>query len=265
MARGTALAAVPDQREQRTSALFAELQRSRDPERTEHLVEDLVRVNLPLCDSLAGRYAGRGVEQDDLIQVARTALLLAIRRFEPGAGRPFAAFAVPTITGELKRHFRDFGWTIRPPRQLQELRARAVRERETLEQSLGRSVRAEELSRQLGVDSARLRECLTAAGGYRPASLEAPARDGVSSSLGDTLGGETDAMEVLIERLDLRRVVAALSRRDRMVLTWRFADECSQSQIARRLGVSQMQVSRILKSVLARIRSQLRPQEPAAA
>ena len=265
MARGTALAAVPNQREQRTAELFAERQRTRDPERVEELVGELVRVNLPLCDALAGRYMGRGTEPDDLLQVARTALLLAIRRFEPSPGRSFASFAVPTITGELKRHFRDHGWMVRPPRQLQELRARALRNRETLEQTLGGGVGIDELGRHLGVDSRRLQECLAAGGGYRPLSLEAPTREDTATSLGDTLSSDADAIEELIDHLDMRRALATLPRRDLMVLKWRFAEECSQSEIARRLGVSQMQVSRILRTLLARIRTQLQPPQEAAA
>lgn len=265
MARVVALVAVPNQREQRTTELFARLQRASDAEHSEQLIEELVRINLPLCDSLAGRYVGRGVEHDDLLQVARTALLLAIRRYEPSPGRSFASFAVPTITGELKRHFRDHGWMIRPPRQLQELRARTATGRATLEQLLGRSVGVDELSRHLGVEPQRLQESIVAGNGYHPPSLESPARDDTTASLGDTLSSGTDAIENLIEHLDLKRALTTLTRRDRLVLKWRFADECSQSQIARRLGVSQMQVSRILRSLLARIRTQLQPPEESAA
>ncbi len=265
MARGMEIATVPNQREQRTTELFAELQRTRDPERIKGLVEDLVRVNLPLCDALARRYVGRGAEHDDLLQVARTALLLAIRRFQPSPGRSFASFAVPTITGELKRHFRDHGWMIRPPRQLQELRARALRCRERLEQNRGGGVGVEELGRHLEVDPRRLQECFAASGGYRPLSLEASTHEDVSMSLGDTLSSDADAIEELIEHLDLRRALAKLPRRDRIVLKWRFVEECSQSEIARRLGVSQMQVSRVLRGLLTRIRTQLQPPREAVA
>ena len=264
MARGVALVSVPNQREQRTAELFAALQEARDAEQVEQLVDDLVRVNLPLCDSLAGRYHGRGTEHDDLLQVARTALLLAIRRFDPGLGRSFASFAVPTITGELKRHFRDHGWMIRPPRQVQELRARAVRGRAALEQHLGGSVGLTELSRHLEVDTERLRECFAASGGYRPLSLEAPAREESVASLGDTLS-DVDMFEELVEHLDLKRALLTLSRRDRQILEWRFVDDCTQSEIAQRLGVSQMQVSRVLRTLFARLRTQLKPQEPEAA
>lgn len=260
MACGTALAFVPSQREQRTTQLFAELQRSHDdPDRTEQLTDELVRVNLPLCDALAGRYAGRGAELDDLLQVARTALLLAIRRFEPDPGRPFASFAVPTITGELKRYFRDHGWMIRPPRQLQELRARITHDRQALEQQLGREVGLDDLSRHLGVSQRLLRECLASGGGYRPLSLESPTLRGTSSTLADSLGSDGDAIEGLIERLDLRRALRSLTRRDRLVLKWRYDDQWSQREIAQRLGVSQMQVSRILRALLQRLRNELQP------
>ncbi|MGC3956084.1 MAG: sigma-70 family RNA polymerase sigma factor [Propionicimonas sp.] len=264
MARGVALASVPNQREQRTAELFAELQASRDPRRAEQLEEELLRVNLPLCDALAGRYVGRGTERDDLLQVARTALLLAIRRFEPGAGRPFASFAVPTITGELKRHFRDHGWLVRPPRQLQELRSRSTRRRRALEQELGHGVSVDQLSEHLGVDPARLRECLAAGGGYRAVSLEASLGGG-SGSIGDLVVAERDAFDQLVDRIDLRRALATLSGRERAVLSWRFGEDCSQTEIAQRLGVSQMQVSRILRSLLARLRQELQPPQPAVA
>ena len=271
MARGVALASVPDERERRTAEILAELTRTRDPRRTELLVEDVVRINLPLCDSLAARYRGRGAELDDLRQVARTALLLAVRRFEPGHGRPFASFAVPTITGELKRYFRDHGWTIRPPRPLQELRARAVRGRAVLEQRHGGVVTVDELGRHLGVGAGRLRESLLAGDGYRPRSLDAPlggdatTGGGAAGSLADTLSDDEDALGALIDRIDLGRVLAALPRRDRLILRWRFAEECTQSEIAGRLGVSQMQVSRMLRALLAQLRVLLQPPEPVVA
>lgn len=260
MACGTALASVPSQREQRTAELFAELRRSHDdPDRTDQLTEELVRVNLPLCDALAGRYLGRGAEYDDLLQVARTALVLAIQRFEPAPGRPFAPYAVPTITGELKRYFRDHGWMIRPPRQIQELRARAIHSRQALEQQLGRGVGLDDLSSHLGVTTGLLQECLASGGGYHPLSLEAPTQQGATTTLASTVSSDGDAIEELIEHLDLRRAVRALPRRDRLILKWRYGDECSQSEIGRRLGVSQMQVSRILRGLLGRLRDQLRP------
>ena len=260
MACGTALASVPNQREQRTAELFAELQRSHDdPDRTGQLTEELVRVNLPLCDALAGRYTGRGVEHDDLLQVARTALVMAIQRFEPAPGAPFASYAVPTITGELKRYFRDHGWTIRPPRQIQELRARAIHDRQALEQELGHGAGADDLSRHLGVTTRLLQECLASGGGYHPLSLEAPTQQGATTTLTHILSSEGDEFDELIEHLDLRRALRALPRRDRLVLKWRYSDECSQREIARRLGVSQMQVSRILRRLLSQLRDQVLP------
>ncbi|MEA5116154.1 MAG: sigma-70 family RNA polymerase sigma factor, partial [Propionicimonas sp.] len=214
MARGTAQASVPHQREQRTAALFTTLQASTDPQQIARLTEELVAVNLPLCDALANRYTARGSDLDDLIQVARTALLLAIRRFQPGEDQSFAAFAVPTITGELKRHFRDYGWMIRPPRRLQELRSHVARTLPGLEQERGHTIGIAELSAHLGVTARQLEESLASSAGYRALSLDAPISQGAPASLGDTLGWEADPIEALVDQLDLRRALRALSRRD---------------------------------------------------
>ena len=254
MARGVTSASTLNQREERTKTLFSRLERAGSDAERERITAELVELNLPLCDALAGRYVGRGAEYDDLVQVARTALLLAIRRFRPAELRSFASFAVPTITGELKRHFRDHCWVVRPPRQIQELRAQVVRERERLEQESGRAVSHRELGEHLGVDARRVEECFAAAGSYRPLSLEAPAREDGWSNLAATLSNAGDLADEVVEHLDLNRALSSLSRRERLVLEWRFADECTQSEIARRLGVSQMQVSRIIRRLLAHTR-----------
>lgn len=264
MARGSVTAPAVVEREQRTRALFATLELATIPERRQEIVEELVDVNLSLCDALAGRYVGRGADRDDLVQVARTALLLAIERFKPGEGGSFASFAVPTITGELKRYFRDHCWVVRPPRQIQELRARVVSARARLEQRNGREVTVTDLGEHLGVDEQRVSECVGVATSYRPLSLEAPAHQGAPSDLGGTLAGDEDRIGEVIDRIDLRRALATLSPRDRQVLKWRFEEECTQSEIARRLGVSQMQVSRIIRRLLDRTRQLLAPAEPLA-
>lgn len=261
MARGLALATTIAEREQRTSELFTSLELATTDERKRQIVDELVQVNLPLCDALAGRYVGRGADHDDLVQVARTALLLAIDRFQSAGRGSFAAFAVPTITGELKRHFRDHCWVVRPPRQVQELRARMVGARGRLEQETGREVTAADLGAHLGVDERRVGECIEVTTSYRPLSLEAPAHQGAATSLGSSLADGDDLVGELIDRLDLRQALATLSPRDRQVLTWRFEEECTQSEIARRLGVSQMQVSRIIRRLLDRTRQLLQPAE----
>ncbi len=264
MARGLAQATTVTEREQRTRQLFTDLQLATHPERRQAVVEELVELNLPLCDALAGRYLGRGAERDDLVQVARTALFLAIERYQPAAGRSFASFAVPTITGELKRYFRDRCWVVRPPRQVQEERARVVRARARLEQEAGREVTVADLGEYLDVDQQRVSECIGVTTSYRPLSLEAPVHQGSSTSLGASLAGDDDLVGDTIDRIDLRRALATLSARDRQVLKWRFEEECTQSEIARRLGVSQMQVSRIIRRLLDRTRELLEPAQPLA-
>ena len=264
MARGSASATTVTERKQRTRHLFSELELATHPERRQEIVDELVELNLPLCDALAGRYIGRGAERDDLVQVARTALFLAIERYQTAAGRSFASFAVPTITGELKRYFRDRCWVVRPPRQVQEQRARVVRARAHLEQEAGREVTVADLGEYLDVDEHRVSECIGVTTSYRPLSLEAPIHQGSSTSLGASLPGEGDAVGDAIDLIDLRRALATLSERDRQVLKWRFEEECTQSEIARRLGVSQMQVSRIIRRLLDRTRELLEPAEALA-
>lgn len=260
MARGltptSSVPADPRTRESRTEELLDRLEACTDESVREALTAELVELNLGLCDALANRYANRGADREDLVQVARVALFLAVRRFRPSEGRSFVAFAVPTITGELKRHFRDHCWMVRPPRRIQELRARASRQGQQLEQQLGRQVTTAELVTELGVDAALVREATVADGSYRPWSLDAPVDADSSTSFGATLAQEGDT-DQLIDRLALQRALSGLTRRERLVLKWRFEEGCTQAEIGRRLGVSQMQVSRILRRSLSRAREAL--------
>lgn len=246
-------------RETATRQLFGALRRTRTPEDRKRLIERIVTVNLPLCDGLAGRYAGRGVETDDLVQVARTALLMAIERFEPRPGVSFASFAVPTITGELKRYFRDHCWMVRPPRRVQELRARVAAVREEVEQHLGRCPSTAELAEELEVAPGELEESIASSNSYRPLSLDAPLHAGSSDDLACLLGEPGDLAGELTERIALRRVLAGLPARDRQIIVLRFAEECTQQEIGRRMGMSQMQVSRTIARILQRARLALEP------
>lgn len=269
-------------RDEGTDALFDQL---RQPEcDRERLESAIVALNLPLADALAARYFGRGAEADDLIQTARTGLLLAVRRYRPGRGPSFASFAVPTITGELKRHFRDHCWLVRPPRRLQELRVVVRRATIELEQRSGASVTAADLAHSLGLERSQVEECISAARHFSsvplPPEIPAPVQGGVPAraarpatgagfsgggptepeffdSTSPHPGGQAGFCDGLIDRLDVQRAVADLSAADRQLLQWRFVDELSQSEIARLLQVSQMQVSRLLKRTLARARLRL--------
>ncbi len=216
------------------------------------LVDAAVRTALPLADTLARRYGGRGIDADDLQQVARTALVAAVQRYRPGSGRGFEAFAVPTIRGELKRHFRDCGWAVRPPRRLQELRAELTSAEEALQHRLGRSVTDAELADVLRCAAADVEDARRCSSGYRPGSLDAPTPTGetVAATLADD---EDDPYGRCDLRATVRAEVARLSPRERLILDLRFREERTQSEIGEVLGVSQMQVSRLLAAILDRL------------
>lgn len=228
---------------------------ARDPNSSgrQALLEQIVAEYITLADALARRYAHRGIELDDLKQVARLALVKAAHRYRPGSSG-FPAFAVPTITGELKRHFRDHGWMVRPPRRLQELRV-VVSQHDSIE-----SARAGQSSRDssdlVGISDAELAEVRSLTWSYRPQSLDAARSNGDKVTLGDGLGGTDRRLEELPALLTLRAAVARLSQRDRTIVRWRFVEECTQAEIGDRLGISQMQVSRILTRILSRLRDE---------
>jgi RNA polymerase sigma-B factor len=226
------------------------------------LRDAIVELTLPLADAIAMRYTGRGIETDDLIQVARTALVKAAVRYRPGAGPGFAAFAAPTVSGEIKRWFRDQGWSVRPPRRIQELRSRLVVEEERLRHDLSRDPHDTELAAALQVPVADVLEARSCSAGYHAVSLDAPSPAG--TSLADHLLVTACPTTTYDTRDALRHSVAALTDRQRLVLQLRFVDELTQSEIGERIGVSQMQVSRILRSALDRLRRGMEDERPGA-
>ncbi len=226
-----------------------------DESRRSSVRERMVVIAVPLADGVAHRYRNRGIETDDLVQVARTALVKAVHRYRPGAGPGFAAFATPTISGELKRWFRDHGWAVRPPRRLQELRAALVGEEERLRHELGRHPLDAELALSLGVTRAEVGEARIGSAAYHSTSLDEPLPGG--SNLADLVLVAEGPDSAIATRDALRRSVALLTERQRLVLALRFTDELTQAEIGARIGVSQMQVSRILRGVLASLRADL--------
>ncbi|MBM6401745.1 sigma-70 family RNA polymerase sigma factor [Phycicoccus sonneratiae] len=235
--------------------LLAAYERAAAPADRERLLADVVTATLPLADSLALRYTGRGIDTDDLLQVARTALVTAVLRYRPGAGRGFEAFAVPTVRGELKRHFRDAGWVVRPPRGLQELRAELVPAEDDLRQQLGRDATLAELARAVGRDLADVAEARATASAFTPSSLDAPSPAG--GTAGDRLADPLDATDGVLLRAAVRAEVARLTPRERVIIRLRFVEERTQSEIGEAIGVSQMQVSRLLAGLLDRLRERL--------
>ncbi|QGF24597.1 sigma-70 family RNA polymerase sigma factor [Raineyella fluvialis] len=249
-----------DRQELQNQELFRKRAAASSDAVRQQLTEEIVLQNLDLCEALARRYLNRGIDLDDLVQVARAGLVCAVQRYRPGPTK-FAAFAIPTITGELKRHFRDCGWMVRPPRRLQELRARAVRDRDEAEQELQTSVSTQVLSERMGVEAHELDESENLGLSYRPLSLDAAPAGADAGTMADRLASEDHDLEALPEILSLREALGRLGARDRMILRWRFDDGLTQTQIGKRLGVSQMQVSRLMSRCLDRLRDYLETPE----
>ncbi|HSU02360.1 MAG TPA: sigma-70 family RNA polymerase sigma factor [Nocardioides sp.] len=216
----------------------------------------LIEAHMPIARSMAARYRNRGIDLDDLEQVALLGLIKAAHRFDPEAGHAFLSFAVPTIRGELRRHFRDAGWMVRPPRRVQELQARIGRAQTVLECQLGRSPRPSEVAEHLGERLDDVVEALTADGCFTPTSLDGPVGAG-ESPLGDLLGGVDPALKSAEARVVLEPVLGRLSRRDRRILQLRFFEGRTQQEIAEDVGLTQAQVSRLLARIFADLRAML--------
>jgi len=227
------------------------------PEERSRLLDEAFLLNIGTAENIASRYRGRGVDWEDLLQVAYVGLVKAVRGFRPSEGSSFAAYANPTISGEIKRHFRDFAWTVRPPRRIQELQGAVHGVEPELVQALGRPASPSDLARALAVDLIELREALTVDGCFAPLSLDAPARAETGATLGELVPDETDAFERIDRLQTLVPVITALTPRERAILVMRFVRGCTQAEIGAELGVSQMQVSRLLRDLLDRLREAL--------
>jgi len=245
------------ERDAETDQLFAALVDAPDGRARAVVRERIVLLYLDLCGSMAARYDGRGIEHDDLVQVARLALVKAIDRYVPGQGPSFAAFAVPTISGELKRYFRDRGWMVRPPRRLQEMRVQVQSCRNRLEQECGRSASDAEVARELGVSRASVKEAVAAAGSFHPTSLDAGTSDDESVSVAFVLGADDESLARVDDRVCLGAALSGLDAQERELLALRYVEELTQREIGLRLGISQMQVSRALRRLVAHLREEL--------
>jgi RNA polymerase sigma-B factor len=223
-------------------------------------IEHLVQQHLPLARALAARYRNRGEAQEDLTQVAYLGLVMAAHRYREGQGPSFEAYAVPTITGELRRHFRDKGWGVRPPRRLQEIQASVRAAEETLAQRLARQPTSQEVGEYLGMGAADLMEARVAAGSYTARSLDAPMTPDGAKDWADNvaveLAGE-ESLDQLVDSLSVQPLLRALSPREQLIIALRYYRGCTQQQIADHIGVTQMQVSRLLAQALRRLRSAL--------
>ena len=241
---------TPDQRDE-LRQMFVDFAESRD----RGLRRRLIEAHLGLAEYLARRFSNRGEPLDDLIQVASVGLLKAVDRFEPNRGVEFSTYATHTIVGELKRHFRDKGWAVRAPRRMQELYLRLGKILGTLSQELGRSPTIPELATEAAVTEEEVLEALEAGQAYRFASLDAPSGQEEGETMAAQLGTEDKGLADAERRASLSPLLARLPEREQTILHLRFFEGLTQSDIAARLGISQMHVSRLLARSLAELRS----------
>jgi RNA polymerase sigma-B factor len=224
--------------------------------RDRSLRDDLVTAHMGLAEYLARRFTNRGEPLDDLVQVAALGLLKAVDRFDPERGLEFSTYATPTIVGELKRHFRDKGWAVRVPRRVQELHLRLGSVVSTLSQELGRSPTIGEIAQSAAVSEEEVLEAIEAGHAYRFTSLDAPSGNDEEMSLSTELGAEDQGLIDSEHRVTLSPLIAQFPPRERTILHLRFFEGLTQSEIAGRLGISQMHVSRLLARALAQLRTQ---------
>lgn len=229
--------------------LHVRYQRTRSPEDLAALVEEYT----PYALAIAGRLARHGEAREDLDQVALESLVASLQRFDPSRRTPFAAFATPTISGAIKRHYRDRGWALRTPRQVHDMAGPVRAARDELAAVLGRPATSAEVAEELGVDVDLVRSVEQAVAARSVSSLDRPVIE-AGGTLGDSLGGTDRELDLTDDRVALAEALELLGDRDRDVLSLYFVDELSQREIAARYGVSQMQVSRWLSSIVGRLR-----------
>ncbi|MDQ2708872.1 MAG: SigB/SigF/SigG family RNA polymerase sigma factor [Actinomycetota bacterium] len=229
-----------------------------DDPRRDGLRDELVEGYLPVARHIARRFSNRGEPIDDLIQVATVGLINAVDRFQPDRGSDFFSFAVPTISGEVRRHFRDQGWSMRVPRRLKDLHVSINAVVAELSQGLGRAPRPSEIAAMLHVPTSDVLEGLEAAQAYRSSSLDEMLNSAEGgATLGDLLGEADAELERVEYQQSLEPLLAELPERERTIVMLRFFGNMTQTQIADRVGISQMHVSRLLSQTLSRLRQRL--------
>ncbi|NUS10572.1 MAG: SigB/SigF/SigG family RNA polymerase sigma factor [Streptomyces sp.] len=230
--------------------MFDQLRSARTDRERSTLCDRLVMEWLPMSERLARRYRDRGESLDDLRQVAALGLVKAVNRFDPAQGKAFATYAVPTIDGELKRHFRDYSWSVHVPRGVQEARTKV----RAVCQEIGDRAPVAAIAARAGLSHDDVRAGLGALHGYSALSLDAPLGPGADGVLEDALGQVDDAYQVVVDREAVRPQVHELPPRERQILFMRFFQDMKQTEIADALGISQMHVSRLLSTTCERLR-----------
>lgn len=246
-----------EQRSQRTAELLAERASATDPSHRDAVNAEIVEVNRAVAVALARRYRNRGVDFEDLCQTAYEGLTKAVIRFDSDKADDLLSFAVPTIRGELLRHFRDQAWSIRPPRRIQELRQQMGGAGEELRAELGREPSRAEIAARLDVEEADVEEAMYAGDCFHPLSLAQPTSHSSTLTIADLLCEDDDWNDMSDARMSLIPAVRKLGERDRRILYLRFFEDYTQAEIGEELGVSQMQVSRLLNRLLSRLREEI--------
>lgn len=249
-------------RDDRTAACVTELTHCTDAEEEQRLRTRLISLNIPMATALASRYRNRGQSDDDLEQVAYVGLCSAARRFDPAVADSFASYCVPTVLGELRRHFRDRGWVVRPPRRVQEVQLQVLRAQSAMTGDLGRDPSAEELAAHIDAPVEDVAEALAVRSCYVPTSLDKPVGgEHDAPALHELLPGEGDERAAAEARVLLAPAVRELGERDRRILRMRFYDDLTQREIAEDVGVTQMQVSRVLTRIFSDLRTAIGDRE----
>ncbi len=249
-----------------TEAAFARCAEARSQQERDLAIEEVVLANLGVARALAATHRHKGISREDLEQVAYTALVAAATRFRPEEGRDFLSFAVPTIRGELKRHFRDCGWTVRPPRRVQEIHLHVLAARDRLAKNGRRAPTAADIAEELGETVQHVTEALRLDGCFTPSSLDQPLGMSGDATLGDLLPEEEGHAEAAAEaRVMLGPAVRSLPPRDRQVVRLRYFEGLTQQEIGIQLGVTQTQVSRILGRITRELRECLASRQDAVA
>jgi len=252
-------------REAATRELMERRASCTDETERQRLLEEVVELNLEMARGIARRFRGRGAEADDLEQVAYLGLVKAAHHYRLDADTPFIGFAIPTIRGEVKRYFRDCAWTVRIPRRLQEMQGTIASKLPELEQVLNREPTPSEIAEHLEVDVTEVEQALAAKGCFNVLSLDRPAEVDAELTLADVVADVDDGSIDQLETVEmLQPVLADLGERERRILQLRFVEGWTQSEIGNDIGVSQMQVSRVLRKILDDLREKLAPL-PAAA
>ncbi|MGW1343964.1 SigB/SigF/SigG family RNA polymerase sigma factor [Kribbella sp. NPDC002412] len=253
-------------RDTTTRTLLSRRAATTDEELRQALLNEAIELNLSIAHSIATRFRGRGVEAEDLDQVAYLGLVKAARSYDPSTDTPFLAYAVPTIRGEVKRYFRDCSWTVRIPRRLQELQGSIASVRPQLVQDLHREPTLAELAAEIGAEVNEIEAALAADGCFSVLSLDRPVDDDSAANLADTIADTDDGAFERTEAVAvLEPVLSDLEPRERRILELRFIEGHTQADIGAEIGVSQMQVSRLLRGILNRLRNRIEPPTAAAA